>query len=162
MPSSHLILCRPLLLLPPIFPSIRVFSNEPALCIRWPKYWSFSNDGKGYLPGTFRFSARGCVRRPAASDPLSLPGAAVLRAALQSRVSSSPPQPRALPPSSPRRPPQSALLPGSNPRHLLIFDGKHEEAGNTAVHVPSAGSSLALSDVAFKLSFPRLLGEESD
>ena len=42
MPSSHLILCRPLLLLPPIFPSIRVFSNESALCIRWPKYWSFS------------------------------------------------------------------------------------------------------------------------
>ena len=42
MPSSHLILCRPLLLLPPITPSIRVFSNESALCIRWPKYWSFS------------------------------------------------------------------------------------------------------------------------
>ena len=42
MPSSHLILCRPLLLLPSIFPSIRVFSNESALCIRWPKYWSFS------------------------------------------------------------------------------------------------------------------------
>ena len=42
MPSSHLILSRPLLLLPSIFPSIRVFSNESALCIRWPKYWSFS------------------------------------------------------------------------------------------------------------------------
>ena len=42
MPSNHLILCRPLLLLPSIFPSIRVFSNELALCIRWPKYWSFS------------------------------------------------------------------------------------------------------------------------
>ena len=42
MPSSHLILCRPLLLLPSIFPSIRVFSNESALGIRWPKYWSFS------------------------------------------------------------------------------------------------------------------------
>ena len=42
MPSDHLILCRPLLLLPSIFPSIRVFSNESALCIRWPKYWSFS------------------------------------------------------------------------------------------------------------------------
>ena len=41
-PSSHLILCRPLLLLPSIFPSIRVFSNESALCIRWPNYWSFS------------------------------------------------------------------------------------------------------------------------
>jgi len=41
-PSSHLILCRTLLLLPPILPSIRVFSNESTLCIRWPKYWSFS------------------------------------------------------------------------------------------------------------------------
>ena len=42
MPSSHLILCHPLLLLPPIPPSIRVFSSESTLCIRWPKYWSFS------------------------------------------------------------------------------------------------------------------------
>ena len=42
MPSNHLILCRPLLLLPSIFPSIRVFSNESVLHIRWPKYWSFS------------------------------------------------------------------------------------------------------------------------
>ena len=42
MPSSHLILCRPLLLQSSIFPSIRVFSNESVLCIRWPKYWSFS------------------------------------------------------------------------------------------------------------------------
>ena len=42
MPSSHLILCRPLLLLPPIPPSIRVFSNESTLHVRWPKYWSFS------------------------------------------------------------------------------------------------------------------------
>ena len=42
MPSNHLILCRPLLLLPSLFPNIRVFSNESALCIRWPKYWSFS------------------------------------------------------------------------------------------------------------------------
>ena len=41
MPSSHLILCHPLLLLPSIFPSMRVFSNESALRIRWPKYWSF-------------------------------------------------------------------------------------------------------------------------
>ena len=41
MPSNHLILCCPLLLLPSIFPSIRVFSNETVLCIRWPKYWSF-------------------------------------------------------------------------------------------------------------------------
>ena len=42
MPSNHLILRRPLLLLPSIFPSIRVFSNESALCIKWPKYWSFN------------------------------------------------------------------------------------------------------------------------
>ena len=56
MPSNHLILCRPLLLLPSIFPSIRVFSNEPALHIRWPKYWSFSfnispsNEYSGLIP----------------------------------------------------------------------------------------------------------------
>ena len=42
MPSNHIILCHPLLLPPSIFPSIRVFSNELVLCIRWPKYWSFS------------------------------------------------------------------------------------------------------------------------
>ena len=42
MPSNYLILCRPLLLLPSIFPSITVFSNESALCIRWPKYWRFN------------------------------------------------------------------------------------------------------------------------
>ena len=42
MTSNHLFLCHPLLLLPSIFPSIRVFSNESALCIRWPKYWHFS------------------------------------------------------------------------------------------------------------------------
>ena len=42
IPSNHLILCRPLLFLPSIFPSIRVFSNESVLCIRWPKDWSFS------------------------------------------------------------------------------------------------------------------------
>ena len=42
MPSNHLILCHPLFLLPSIFPSIKVFSSESALCIRWPKYWRFS------------------------------------------------------------------------------------------------------------------------
>ena len=42
MPSNHLILCRPLLLLPSIFPSNKVFSNESVLCMRWPKYWSFT------------------------------------------------------------------------------------------------------------------------
>ena len=43
MPSNHLILCYPFLLLPSVFPSITVFSNESVLCIRWPKYWSFSS-----------------------------------------------------------------------------------------------------------------------
>ena len=50
MPSSHLILCHPLLLLPPIPPSIRVFSNESTLCMRWPKYRSFSIPSKE-IPG---------------------------------------------------------------------------------------------------------------
>ena len=54
VPSNHLILCRPLFLLPSVFPSIRVFSNELALCIRWPKYWSFSispsNEYSGLIP----------------------------------------------------------------------------------------------------------------
>ena len=52
MPSNHLIFCHPLLLLPSIFPNIRVFSNEPVLCIIWPKYWSFSfniSPSKEYL-----------------------------------------------------------------------------------------------------------------
>ena len=57
MPSSHLILCHPLLLLPSIFPSIRIFSNESALCIRWPKYWSFSFNISPYNehPGLISF-----------------------------------------------------------------------------------------------------------
>ena len=56
MPSSHLILCHPLLLPSSIFPSIRVFSNESVLCVRWPKYWSFSfnispsNEHSGLIP----------------------------------------------------------------------------------------------------------------
>ena len=57
MPSSHLILCRPLLLLPPIPPSIRVFSNESTLRIRWPKYWSFSFSISPFkeIPGLISF-----------------------------------------------------------------------------------------------------------
>ena len=58
MPSSHLILCRPLLLLPPIPPSIRVFSNESTLRMRWPKYWTFSFSiipSKEILPGLISF-----------------------------------------------------------------------------------------------------------
>ena len=57
MPSSHLILCRPLLLLPPIPPSIRVFSNESTLRMSWPKYWSFSFSIISYkeIPGLISF-----------------------------------------------------------------------------------------------------------
>ena len=55
MPSTHLILCHPLLLLPSIFPSIRVFSNESALHIRWPKYWSFSFSPSSEHPGLIAF-----------------------------------------------------------------------------------------------------------
>ena len=57
MPSDHLILCHPLHLLPSIFPSIRIFSNESALCIRWSKYWSFSfsiSPSNGYSGLIFR------------------------------------------------------------------------------------------------------------
>ena len=55
MPSNHLILCCPLLLLPSIFPSIRVFSNESALCIRWPKHWSFSISPSNEYSGLISF-----------------------------------------------------------------------------------------------------------
>ena len=57
MPSNHLILCHPLLFLPSIFPSIRVFSNESGLRIRWPKYWSFSfnNSPSSEHPGLISF-----------------------------------------------------------------------------------------------------------
>jgi len=57
MPSNHLILCCPLLLLPSIFPSMRVFSNESVLCIRWPKYWSlsFSISSSNEYPGLISF-----------------------------------------------------------------------------------------------------------
>ena len=55
MPSSHLILCRPLLLLLPIPPSIKVFSNESTLCMRWPKYWSFSFSPSKEIPGLISF-----------------------------------------------------------------------------------------------------------
>ena len=55
MPSNHLILCCPLLFLPSIFPSLRVFSNELALCIRWPKYWSFSTSSFNEYSGLTSF-----------------------------------------------------------------------------------------------------------
>ena len=58
MPSNHLILCHSLLLLPSIFPSIRVFSNESALCIRWPKYWGFSISPSNQYSGLISFRTR--------------------------------------------------------------------------------------------------------
>ena len=67
MPSSHLILCRPLFLLPPIPPSIRVFSNESTLCKRWPKYWSFSFSiiPSKQIPGqiSFRMDWLNCTKK---------------------------------------------------------------------------------------------------
>ena len=54
-PSNHLILCRPFLLLSSIFPSIRVFSNESVLCIKWPKYWSFSISSSNEYSGLISF-----------------------------------------------------------------------------------------------------------
>ena len=59
MPSNHFTLCHPLLLLPSIFPSIRVFSNESALCIRWPKYWSFSISPPMSIQGWFPLGLTG-------------------------------------------------------------------------------------------------------
>ena len=61
MPSNHLILCHPLLLLPSIFPSIRVFSNESALHIRWPKYWSFSISTSNEYSGLISFGLTGLI-----------------------------------------------------------------------------------------------------
>ena len=55
MPSNNLILCCPILLLPSVFPSMRVFSNESALCIKWPKYWSFSISPSNEYSGLFSF-----------------------------------------------------------------------------------------------------------
>ena len=60
MPSNHLILCHPLILLPSIFPSIRVFSSESALCIRWPKYWSFSISPSDEHSGLISFGVFDC------------------------------------------------------------------------------------------------------
>ena len=76
MPSNHLILFQPLLLLPSIFPSVRVFSNESVLCISWPKYWSFSfsispsNEHPGLI--SFRMSRfdKMNVSRSVGSNPL--------------------------------------------------------------------------------------------
>ena len=61
-PSNHLIFCFPLFLLPSVFPSIRVFSNELALCIRWPKYWSFSfSNSPSNIQGWFSLGLTGLI-----------------------------------------------------------------------------------------------------
>ena len=78
MPSNHLILSCPLLLLPSIFPSIRGFSNESALCIRWPKYWSFSispsNEYLGLIPFRIEwfdlFAVQGTLKNPLESKKI--------------------------------------------------------------------------------------------
>ena len=61
MPSIHFILCSPVLLLPSIFPSIRVFSNKSALCIRWPKYWSFSISPSMNIEDSFPLGLTGLI-----------------------------------------------------------------------------------------------------
>ena len=61
MPSNHLILCYPLLFPPSIFPSIRVFSNESVLCIRWPKYWSFSFSPSNEYSGLISLGLTGLI-----------------------------------------------------------------------------------------------------
>ena len=61
MPSNHLIPCHPLLLLPSIFPSIRVFSNQSGLCTRWPKYWSFSSSPPMNIQGSFPLGWTGLI-----------------------------------------------------------------------------------------------------
>ena len=62
MPSNHLVLCCPLFLLPSIFPSIRVFSNESTLLIRWPKYYSFSISPSNEYPGLISLQSKGLSR----------------------------------------------------------------------------------------------------
>ena len=75
MLSNHLVLCHPLLFWPLIFPSIRVFSNESSLCIRWPKYWSFSfsinpsNDYSGFISFRIVNPCYHCHTRPLISPP---------------------------------------------------------------------------------------------
>ena len=71
MPSNHLLLCCPLLLMPSIFPSIRVFSNELVLCIRWPKHWSFSFSNS---PSNDPESSVGKESACDAGDPSQIPG----------------------------------------------------------------------------------------
>ena len=79
MPSSHLIFCHPLLLPPSIFPSIRVFSSESALHIRWPKYWSFSISPSNEHSGLISFRLVGSPCSPGDSQESSPTEASILR-----------------------------------------------------------------------------------
>ena len=90
MPSNHLILCRPLLPLSSIFPSTRVFSNESALRIRWPKYWSFSfsiNPSNSGLTGLISLLSRGFSRVFSSTTQMALKTSPRLTQLLSSRVS---------------------------------------------------------------------------
>ena len=83
IPSNHLILCHPLLLLPSIFPSVRVFSNESVLCIRWPKYWSFSFSTSSAVAAAAK-SLQSC---PTLCDPIDgSPPVSPVPGILQARV----------------------------------------------------------------------------
>ena len=107
MPSNLLILCHPLLLLPSIFPSIRVFSNESALRIRWPKYWSFNNNEKGSVFMELLYSPLMAAfitwQLPTHSPSLEPPSSQALCCSHMSPPS--PPHPRTLHGSSLRRSP---------------------------------------------------------
>ena len=112
MPSSHLILCCPLLLLPPIPPSIRVFSNESALRIRWPKYWSFS------------FSI--------------IPSKEIQGYLLQNGLVGSPYSPRDSQESSPT--PHFKSINSSLNKYLLrVFDAQDTKIGNWGIQVSQDG-----------------------
>ena len=89
MPSSHLILCHPLLLLPPIPPSIRIFSNESTFRMRWPKYWSFSFSisPSNEHPGLISSAAKSLQLCPALCDPIdSNPPGSLVPGILQART----------------------------------------------------------------------------
>ena len=149
MPSSHLILCLPLLLLPPIPPSIRVFSNESTLHIRWPKYWSFSFSiiPSKEIPGLISFrmdwldllavqgtlqsllqhhSSKASIPRGSAffTDQLSHPSViqAIIMASLWSHLSVSTPSPSAEPAAlSYRTPTVKSLVASSLSRQSFSF-----------------------------------------
>ena len=123
MPSNHLILCHPLLLPPSIFPSIRVFSNESVLLIRWSKYWSFSfsisscNEYSGLISHAVQPLLEASLGKPAV--PISSPTAARLRSLHRPDPRSplaGPRRPGGSRPTSPRPRGPGSLLPSQAPR----------------------------------------------